>query len=403
MKSIRDPKQSTGKKFPKTWGAVLALLLMVGMLVVFLKRSDEGAREREGERRATMASEGGDGEVTGANESGSVVTMADVPETVPEWLGEELERLSRAMQPNSVLEELAGLRARLRGLPAEEAARGLLEFLESGADFQFGMDFGVGAGGGLSSWPTARVFALDLLGEMDRAEAGRYANEIFETHSSADEWAVALRDHALAGMSAEGGLPPDHRASVEARAQEMFRHAAWRENPTVGYYEAYDVVPFLRSVPLIETVLEGAVAEGRVEMPAMIALNKTITASPAQIAEVYPVLEAAGVTPAVRGQAVAMMDPSVPEQRAFMDAWAQEEANTSEIESFLKLFPTVGRFENHSLFDTRSHAAPAPLSLARLAGAADFLDAFQQSWSERIDNQLLSSALERAQSLANQR
>jgi hypothetical protein len=128
--------------------------------------------------------------------------------------------------------EMAGLHGQLQKLSRSEAVRQLLAFLNSGVDAGTGLPFEVGRGGRLITAPTLRVAALDWLGEFDPAAAADMARQVFTSSSSADEWALALRNYYRQNQSAD--------AYFVARVGEAFSREDWLQNPSAGLAESLD-------------------------------------------------------------------------------------------------------------------------------------------------------------------
>jgi len=144
------------------------------------------------------------------------------------WDGEIQERAGR--------ESLDTLRGKLLGLSKTEAVAEIEGFLSKGGDRITGLDLTIGAGGKLEGWPTLRVFLLDLLLEIDPAAAARISREILATPTTADEWAISLRNVA---RGESGG---DNRDYLRAKAEELIANSGWQAKPSVGYLNAFDVL-----------------------------------------------------------------------------------------------------------------------------------------------------------------
>ena len=101
--------------------------------------------------------------------------------------------------------------------------------------------------------PSLRVFLLDYLATVDGAGAADYAQQVLSSPSSADEWAVAMRNYAWGKRTAES------RSYLEAKFTEMVQNESWRERPSAGFLEAFDVAvyvgaPGLGCAPLMELI-----------------------------------------------------------------------------------------------------------------------------------------------------
>src|SRR5262249_19305615 len=112
------------------------------------------------------------------------------------------------------------------------------QFLDSGADAPTRQGFKIGAKGMLTEAPTLRVFLLDYLAQLDPGAAAAYAQTILQTKSSADEWAVALRNYALANPT------PEAKRFLQEKARDMMLYEPWQKDPSVGYLEAFDVAVY---------------------------------------------------------------------------------------------------------------------------------------------------------------
>jgi hypothetical protein len=137
----------------------------------------------------------------------------------------------------------------LKGDPAL-SIQAIREFLAKGRDAPTGEEFVVGKGGVLGGAPTLRVLLLDLLGRIARtsgSDAGvQVGRTILEQKTSADEWAMALRN--------VGWQDPNARAFLAAKGRELLLHEAWRSKPSAGYLESFDTAVFTADpafVPLL--------------------------------------------------------------------------------------------------------------------------------------------------------
>jgi hypothetical protein len=125
------------------------------------------------------------------------------------------------------------------------ALQELKSALDSGADQQLDSPLQVKPGGDLHEAPTTRVYLLDLLAQLDSAEAARYSRTIFENSTSSDEWAIALRNYAWGEDSA--AFDP----FLRARVLELLTNRDWIAQPTSGFLEAFDFAPFTRDPALV--------------------------------------------------------------------------------------------------------------------------------------------------------
>jgi len=150
-------------------------------------------------------------------------------------------------------ESLASLREKLLAKPSSEAVAKIEEFLRNGKDSKTGLILKIGTRGKIEGWPTLRVFLLDLLLEIDPEAAARISREILTTETSADEWAIALRNVAK-GERTEG-----NRDYLRTKTEELITNPEWQAQPSVGYLNAFDVLVYTgatESSPLLSGMIQ---------------------------------------------------------------------------------------------------------------------------------------------------
>lgn len=137
---------------------------------------------------------------------------------------------------------LADLRAYLVSLPPDLAAVVIGDFLANPTNnAATRIEFSIGERGFLTGQPSLRVALLDWLGQIDPHQAGIISERILGTPTDADEWAVCLRNYA---RSPQG---PAGRAFLRSKVEEMIQNAGWRLNPSIGFFESFDVLVHIRA------------------------------------------------------------------------------------------------------------------------------------------------------------
>jgi hypothetical protein len=126
-----------------------------------------------------------------------------------------------------------------------QALSAILSALEGGADLQLESRFKVGANGELLEAPSLRVYLLDLLAQIDNKEAARYARLLLDQSASSDEWAIAMRNYAWGTDNASSD------PFLRSKTQELISNQTWINNPTAGFLEAFDFVPYTGDPDLI--------------------------------------------------------------------------------------------------------------------------------------------------------
>lgn len=146
---------------------------------------------------------------------------------------------------------LAELRAYLDSLPPDQAAALITRFLaDPSNNAPTRIEYSLNPTGFLDGHPSLRVALLDWLGQIDPRQAGIVAEKILATPTDADEWSVSLRNYARANSSAAS------HAFLRAKTEEMIRYPAWRKNPSIGFFEAFDVLVHTRATASTELLSE---------------------------------------------------------------------------------------------------------------------------------------------------
>lgn len=149
-------------------------------------------------------------------------------------------------------DDLAAFRAAMLAADPGQAVAAIRKFLSTGQDSLTGEHFTVTQEGALAGAPTYRILLLDLLGRIAKAngmtDAGEVSRALMEKKSTADEWAIALRNVAW-------DTPNDH-AYLSSKVREMLNDPAWRQQHSPGFYEAFDVIVYTHDVSFIPQLSE---------------------------------------------------------------------------------------------------------------------------------------------------
>jgi hypothetical protein len=179
------------------------------------------------------------------------------PATRPAASGDAVSTAFARLPAGSATEEarqsLLDLRKSLMDMPGEEALAVIRGFLASGEDRATGLSFEIAKDGSLSEWPTFRSFLLDVLSAIDPAAAAAIGREILASPTTADEWALALRNVAR-------GEPLEESAAfLRRKTEELINNPAWQAEPSIGYLNAFDVLVHIGaadSAPLLSGLIQ---------------------------------------------------------------------------------------------------------------------------------------------------
>jgi len=251
--------------------------------------------------------------------------------------------------------ELSALRAMLLAADPHEAMSAILAFLATGQDARTGETFGIGKGGALDGAPTFRVMLLDVLGRIARDsqsdDADKFSRALLTRKTSADEWAIALRNIAWSA--------PDDRAFLAEKMREMLAYQPWRQQPGAGFLEAFDIIVFTRNPAFAvdlatlatseddATKRAAAAAMDRLSEMAPLDVMNWLNANPAEFAE----------RPFLRADYFSKADLSQPQQRQAVETYlARADVTLAEKEKLLTVFASPGSFVG----DTLVTAPPPP-------------------------------------------
>jgi len=247
---------------------------------------------------------------------------------------------------------LLALQESLAAMPKDEAVELIRGFLVSGEDRSTGLSFEITNDGSLSEWPTFRTFLLDALLAIDPAAAATIGREILAKPTSADEWALALRNVAR-GESSDGSSD-----FLRVKTEELIRNPAWQADPSIGYLNAFDVLVHVGaagSTPLLSELVQ---RKDRKDLAhaGFLTLDRLVQQQPsdllARLAADRPLQQS---RPEMVAQQFARADVRDPAQQEIMKAWLLDPARTPvELRSFAGVYPNNNRFVSNNLLTRES-------------------------------------------------
>ena len=285
------------------------------------------------------------------------------PNTVVSAIQNALGKLRAGTDAERSRTILAELHRQLAGATSRsEAAEAILGFLRSGEDIATGLSFQVGPNHAVKEAPSLRIALIDWLGELDRVAAGQQAKEVLERMTSPDEAAVALRNYAW-------GNPAD-RSGLGDYFSRMLSRADWIAQPSGGFLESFDVIPYLGDPAFVQSVgpMLAPTSKPAIRNASLVALDRLVLANPSGVLkEVADRRELEG-QPLVRATFFARADPRVAEQRAVLERYLLAPLPEAEISKFVRIFPNANRFVSYNLLTEAS--APPLNDLAAMDAAA---------------------------------
>ncbi|MEO6740166.1 MAG: hypothetical protein ABIP20_07935 [Chthoniobacteraceae bacterium] len=333
--------------------AVLALLIAAGY---FVGQHFQNARNERNIRPAATSAH----ETTPA--ASAAVQRAESP------AGMLTRIFDRLRSGNLQRGELAALRRILLAADPHEAMAAILSFLTTGQDARTGETFGIQKGGGLAGAPTFRVMLLDLFGRIARDagsdEALTFSKALLTRKTSADEWAIALRNVAWS--------TPEDRAFLATKMREMLAYQPWRQQPGAGFLEAFDVIVFTRDPTFAAELSTMASSEDdAVKRAAAAAMDRLSEMAPLDVMNYlngHPTEFAD--RPFLRADYYSKADLSQNQQRQAVEAYlARPDVTVAEKDKLLSVFASPGSFVGDTLVTDPTAADDPPQRTAGLRAA----------------------------------
>jgi hypothetical protein len=243
---------------------------------------------------------------------------------------------------------LAALRAAFAQADPKVAIAAIRQFLKTGQDGSTGLRFQVGDGGLLTEAPTLRTFLMDQLGSLSQgaqtADAAEVAKETLSSMTSADEWALAMRN--LAWSDPDGSKP-----FLAEKVREMLNYAPWQQNPTGGYLEAFDVAAYSGDGSLAGDLASLTQTPSPLKQAALVALERLSALAPAQMADYLNANPGVlSSTPMLRADYMGNLDLSDPMQDAEAETYLNRaDVTEGEKVKFLARLATPAGFVSDNL------------------------------------------------------
>ena len=344
---------------PSTPGPLsrFALFLLVGGLVLILAML--GLLKHLKNERALTASAPpvvvGPGPAKSASTGNGAVAVATpakpaVDPAVTRLVQTIADALAVLRDPNNPDKKaaLAALREALAHADPKVALAAIHQFLATGNDAATGLGFKVGQGGVLDEAPTMRTFLMDQLGTISHdagtADAAEEARATLQANTSPDESAVAMRN--LAWTDPEGS-----KALLATSERAMLTNAAWRQSPSGGYLEAFDVAAYAGDASLLDELAPMGTDPSPVQRAALIAMERLSALSPDEVAtylNAHPGLLAD--RPMLRADYMGNVDLSDPDQMAQAEAYlARTDVTDAEKDKFIARLAMPAGFVSNNL------------------------------------------------------
>ena len=257
-------------------------------------------------------------------------------------------------------ESLDSLREKLLGRSASEAVAEIEEFLRNGEDRETGLDLQIEAGGKIEGWPTLRVFLLDLLLEIDPEAAARISRDILEKKTSADEWAIALRNVA------KGERNVGNRDFLRTKTEELISNAEWQASPSIGYLNAFDVLVYAgatQSAPLLSGLIQNKERRDLAHA-SFLTMDRLVQRQPVDMLTRLITDRALQESrPEMTAQQFARADLRDPGQQALVKSWLLDPTRTpTQLRNFAATYPNNNKMISQNLLTTEERVSGTDLN-----------------------------------------
>lgn len=293
---------------------------------------------------------------------------------------------------------LPALREALAGMPKDEAIALIRRFLDSGEDRPTGLSFEIAADGSLTEWPTFRTFMLDTLLAIDPAAAASIGRIILATPTTADEWALALRNVAR-------GVPLEQSAGfLRNKTEELITNPSWQAAPSIGYLNAFDVLVHIgaaESTPLLSELVQ---RKDRKDLAhaGFLTLDRLVRHQPSDLLARLAADRALQQSrPEMVAQQFARADVRDPAQQQLMKAWLLDPVRTPvELRSFAGVYPNNNRFVSNNLLTRESGQSGNDLA-AHDRAALETVSSWAQDPAFQPVRETLDQMISRLEGFAN--
>jgi hypothetical protein len=283
-----------------------------------------------------------------------------------------MDFLSGTPDAMEVRREFQKLKQSLAAMPKDEAVALIRSFLSRGDDRPTGLSFEIARDGSLTEWPTFRTFLLDVLLAIDPAAAAAISRDILSKPTSADEWALALRNV---------GRVDNDAAYLRSKTEELISNPAWQANPSIGYLNAFDVLVHIDSTASTSLLSSLIQRKDRRDLAhaGFLTLDRLVQRRPVdELSRLASDTALQQSRPEMVAQQFARADLRDPAQQSLVKAWLLDPARKpAELRAFAGVYPNNNRFVSNNLL-TREAAQTNDDLAAHDREALTVITAWQQ-------------------------
>ena len=258
------------------------------------------------------------------------------------------EQLEKTADPAEASALLTQVREKLDSLSPEKATKYIENYFASNQDAQLASSFKVSKNGQLETAPTLRTALLDHLASINPEATATLSRDLLAEPTSADEWALALRNLAR--------VEPDARDFLIKKTEELIRNPSWQTQPSIGYLNAFDTLAYVgatESTPLLSELVQRKDRQDLAHASFLTLDRLTLTNTETMLSLIANDLALQQSRPEMASQQLARADFRHEAQRQIIREWLLSPERTStQLHSFAGTFPSGNMMISNNLLTT---------------------------------------------------
>lgn len=276
-----------------------------------------------------------------------------VPATPQERVRASVEKFRLSGSQAEAKLALEELKRYLRQMDVAAAREWIVKEIMEDKDVPTHLSLAVGPDQNLTSWPSYRVFLLDMIFLVDPQFAAEMARDVlYLPDLTMDEAAVIMRNLARAGTA------PDDMKALTRATTDMLDIKHWLKEPSTGFLEGFDLIVHTQNTAVVPTLLQmsGNRDEPKLRQAAFLTLDRLATL---RLAQVLPVMDSYATThPNSRlmiSNLAARADVRDAAQRQAVEGYLLNPNRTpEELRGFASTFPNASMSVSHNLVTRQS-------------------------------------------------
>ncbi len=285
--------------------------------------------------------------------------------------------IDQGASPEEIRQRLADTKTKWCEEDPRVVAERIAILLRSAEDRETGLPFETGHGGGLRSWPSLRVFLLDVLMSTDPDVAVEVAREVLAGTDSAEEYAVAMRALVMEQPWRAGD------DELHAHLANLLAKNDWQEERSEGFAEAMDLVREIGTAQAFQSLAEWVDGSPPFKEVGAMSLHEFAAEYPDKMSariEADPSLLASD--PGLRAGLMARIDPVDSKQLGVLESYlSRGQVSLAEKRDFLRLFPLRSATTGFRLYA----GTPAPYDLDQVKASDLAAASAVEAWLARAD------------------